>query len=131
MSETVSVKTRSLRDQVAEEIRVTLARRRLSATELARRMGVSQSYLARRMTGAQPLDLDDLDRIADALGVPVRQLLPGTDTFRYSPTAKRMSSRVPPQRRPAGRVDSNRPARPTGPTRPTTLPRPALPVMAR
>lgn len=131
MSETVSVKTRSLRDQVAEEIRVTLARRRLSATELARRMGVSQSYLARRMTGAQPFDLDDLDRIADALGVSVRQLLPGTDTFRYSPTAKRVTSKGPAQHRPAGRMDSNRPARPTGPTRPTTLPRPALPVMAR
>lgn len=128
--------TPSINQEVASEIRAWLGRRRLTGRQLATRMGASQTWTATRLRGEQEITINDLQRFASALEVKVGDLLPPslrttTDTFRYSPTAKRMSSRVPSQRRPAGRVDSNRPARPTGPTRPTTLPRPALPVMAR
>lgn len=86
--------------QVAEEVRVWLARRRLSATELARRIGVTQSYLARRMSGAQPFDITDLGRIAHALDVLVGDLLPASSrstsagaTGRY-PTVDPLAARV-------------------------------------
>lgn len=64
-----------LRQQAAEEIRVILARRRMSASELARRTGLKQPYMSRRMTGETAFDLDDLEVIAAALGVTVAELL--------------------------------------------------------
>lgn len=64
--------------QVAEEIRVLLVRRRLSAAELARQMGVTQSYLARRLLRGERLDLEDLRRIAAVLKVSVVDLLPSS-----------------------------------------------------
>jgi len=65
-----------LRHGVAEEVRVLLARRRLSATKLAKQLGWTQQYLSRRMVGEQPFDLDDLEQIAAALDVGIVDLLP-------------------------------------------------------
>jgi transcriptional regulator with XRE-family HTH domain len=65
-----------LREFVAEEIRVLLARQRISAAELARRTGIKQSTISRRMTGETAFDMDDLEVIARALGVQVQDLLP-------------------------------------------------------
>jgi transcriptional regulator with XRE-family HTH domain len=45
-------------------------------TELARRMGVNDQWLSVRLKGRTPIDLNDLFRIAKALGVGVHQLLP-------------------------------------------------------
>lgn len=56
-----------------------LVRRRLSAAKLAQQLGWSQPYMARRMSGAQTFDLDDLEQIADALGVTIYDLLPTPD----------------------------------------------------
>lgn len=67
---------RRLGPAVAEEVRVLLARRRISAVQLAKLMGVSQPYLSRRLNGAVALDLDDLEKIADVLGVAIADLLP-------------------------------------------------------
>lgn len=66
-----------LSDAVAKEIRVLLVRRDMKQAELATRMGVSEMWLSRRLRGAQPIDLNDLQRIADALSVEVVDLLPG------------------------------------------------------
>lgn len=65
-----------MRQRVAEEVRVALARRRLSASELARRMGVTQRYISRRLTAEIAFDVDDLQHVASALGVAVTDLLP-------------------------------------------------------
>lgn len=65
-----------LREHVAEEIRVLLARRKMSATQLARLTGLKQSSLSRRMTGETAFDMDDLEVIADVLGVSVTDLMP-------------------------------------------------------
>lgn len=65
-----------LTEQVAEEIRVLLTRRRMSGRELARRMGASPSWVNFRLTGAQPINLDDLQRFAEVLGVEITDLLP-------------------------------------------------------
>ncbi len=75
MSDETSPRGR-LREHVAEEIRVLLARRKMSAAELARRTGMKQSTLARRMTGETAFDMDDLEVIAEVLTVDVQDLLP-------------------------------------------------------
>ena len=67
---------RRLRATVAEEIRVLLARRRMSGVQLAEAIGRSQAYVSRRLNGATAFDVDDLERIAEALGVTVLDLIP-------------------------------------------------------
>lgn len=68
----------TLRELTAGELRAQLARRRISASELARRIGWKQPYMARRIDGRVALDMDDLELIARALGVAVAQLLPAS-----------------------------------------------------
>lgn len=53
-----------------------LTRRRVSGRKLAEQLGVSPSWISYRLTGAQPIDLNDLERIAAALNVEVVDLLP-------------------------------------------------------
>jgi transcriptional regulator with XRE-family HTH domain len=65
-----------LRERVAEEVRVLLARRRISASKLARELGVSQTYVWRRLSGETAFDLDDLERISAVLSVSVSDLMP-------------------------------------------------------
>lgn len=65
----------SLSGRVAEEIRVALTRRRMSAAALARQLGVSQTYVWRRLEGQTAFDLDDLEKIAAILEVPIVELL--------------------------------------------------------
>lgn len=65
-----------LREQVATEVRRELAAARMTPTELARRLGVSQTTVWRRISGQVAFDVDDLQKIADILGVPVGRLLP-------------------------------------------------------
>jgi len=74
-----------LSDQVAEEIRALLARRRISGRELARQMGASHSWVNFRLTGRQPIDLNDLERFAIALRVPISELLPRLRGDRFQP----------------------------------------------
>ena len=69
---------RTLSDLVAEEIRVLLTRRRMSQRQLAQALNVSPAWLNYRLTGVQAIDLNDLQRIARALDVPVNALLPAT-----------------------------------------------------
>lgn len=69
-------RTATLTQLVADEIRVTMTRQRASGRDLATRLGVSPSWVSYRLSGKQPIDLNDLFRIAKALGVGVHQLLP-------------------------------------------------------
>lgn len=61
----------AIQSQVIEEIRVWLARRRLSARQAAFELGWTQGYIAKRMTGRQPFDVVDLAALAELLEVPV------------------------------------------------------------
>lgn len=63
-------------ERVAEEVRVLLARRRLSASELARRINQTQRYLSRRLSCEVAFDVNDLELIANALDVEIADLLP-------------------------------------------------------
>lgn len=64
-------------ERLATEIRVALARQRLSQSDLARALGVSAPYVTRRMRGDLSWTVSELDRIAAWLGLSVADLLPG------------------------------------------------------
>ncbi|MET8908352.1 helix-turn-helix transcriptional regulator [Micromonospora sp. NPDC004551] len=66
----------TLSEQVAREIRAEMGRQRMSAAKLARELGVSEAWTSRRLSGDQTIDLHDLERIADVLGVTVIELFP-------------------------------------------------------
>lgn len=75
---------------IAAEIRAETARQGKSVREIARVMGVHQPWLSRRVSITADVDLkvNEIEDIADALGVPAGQLLnsagwPGSDTPRY------------------------------------------------
>jgi transcriptional regulator with XRE-family HTH domain len=63
--------------RLAAEIRAELARRGLSNRRFAMMLGVNYMWVNRRigMSANQDLTLEDLDRIAAALGVPTGQLV--------------------------------------------------------
>ena len=73
---TAPVGTVPLRERVAEELRALLARRKVTPTELGRKLGRSQTWVWRRLEGEVAFDLNDLEVIADALGVAVAELFP-------------------------------------------------------
>jgi transcriptional regulator with XRE-family HTH domain len=91
-----------LRMQVADEVRAWLGRRRMSGAQLAREMGKSQTFIARRLDGRQAFDIDDLEMVASVLRVPVVAFLapqPGgvTDAHirRYPPATSGLAPVIP------------------------------------
>jgi transcriptional regulator with XRE-family HTH domain len=64
-----------LQDAVAEEIRVALARRRMTQADLARALGKSPPWVSMRLSGQITFDVSDLELIAAGLKVPVTSLL--------------------------------------------------------
>jgi transcriptional regulator with XRE-family HTH domain len=61
--------------EVVTRLQETLTKLGLSASELGRRCGWSQPYIARRMTGRTPWLVRDLALIAEVLGVPIGALI--------------------------------------------------------
>jgi len=59
----------------AAEIRAELARQDITQDDLAHRVGMSPSALSRRLAGLQPFELQELEGIAAALGVPAKRYL--------------------------------------------------------
>lgn len=59
---------------VAGQIRAELGRARMSQSVLAERLGVSHSWVYRRLIGEAPLTVADVQAIANALGVAVEVL---------------------------------------------------------
>jgi len=76
MSENGPVSVAPMRELIAEEIRALMGRRKIGVSELARRIGISQPYLSRRLSGDVAIDVDDLDKIARELGVEMVDLMP-------------------------------------------------------
>lgn len=64
---------------VAGEIRALIARRGTSGRQLALRMGKSQPWMSRRLTGDVAFDIAELDQIAGLLGARPRDFFPGND----------------------------------------------------
>jgi transcriptional regulator with XRE-family HTH domain len=67
--------TSSPATRVADEVRAALARRRISQSALGVELGLSQSAVARRLTGEVPFDVAELSQIASFLEVPIASLV--------------------------------------------------------
>jgi len=67
----------TLAGQLAELVYTLRTRAGLTQTELARRMGTTQSSIARIEGGGSLLTLDMLARLAHATGTPLRLAAPG------------------------------------------------------
>lgn len=69
-----------LAQAVKDSINAVMRQQGISQRELARKAGFSQQYLWRRLSTAERADLEftpsELERVAEALGVPVTQFLP-------------------------------------------------------
>jgi len=67
----------SLSVGVGKAIRIELIRLDLNQAELASRMHKTEMWVSRRLRGAQPIDLNDLQEFATALGVKPEHLVAG------------------------------------------------------
>lgn len=119
MSMDTTTQKPALSRRIAEEIRVAMVRRGMTGVQLARRLGVSQPWVSYRLTGAQEIGTNDLERIAEALDVQIIDLLPRAvaeipRTLGYAQTYVDLSH-VTPAVTPS-RPPDNRPRR--GPGRP-------------
>lgn len=63
--------------RIAKRLRGLLAEEQVPALRVAEALGVTQSYLARRMTGSVALSVDEPDAISAALGVRFEWLTTG------------------------------------------------------
>jgi transcriptional regulator with XRE-family HTH domain len=68
----------ALTESVALKIREELSRQDISYRELGRRLGTSIAYVSRRLSDNPDVHFrtDELERVAEVLGVPVSRFLP-------------------------------------------------------
>lgn len=72
--------TNSPAERVAAEVRGELARQRKTQAALSEALGMSQQAVSRRLAGAIPFDVNELDNVAIFLDVPI------ADFFIYPPS---------------------------------------------
>ncbi len=65
-----------LASYVAGQLRAEVARRQIPHVELARLIGVQETWVRRRLKGQYAITMSDLQRFAEALGVPLSYLIP-------------------------------------------------------
>ena len=82
-------------------------------SEVARRLGVTQQKLSRRMTGLNSFDIDELDLICELTGVDFNYITTGIRPIPDPPPPSIAPPR-PPSRKP---TDSEPPPQPPSPTR--------------
>ena len=61
---------------ISRRVRGLLAEHQVSGSELARRAGLSQSYVSRRVRGVVAWTISDLELIAAELDIPLSAILP-------------------------------------------------------
>jgi len=87
-------------ERIVARVRRCMDDRRMSQTKLAGLMGKTQSWLSRRLSGAQSFRLRDLDRLADIFEITIPELF--FDEYgqwdRRSKTDRRKSERRQSQR---------------------------------
>lgn len=66
---------KQLTETVAAEIRAELARRNISRTDAAAALGISRNLLWQRLRGESPFTVDELEAMAELIGVPVSTFL--------------------------------------------------------
>ena len=66
---TPGVSRANLTERVAKELRREMGGSRVSGARIARALGKSEAWVSYRLNGKQPIDLLDLERICEVLGV--------------------------------------------------------------
>ncbi len=66
---------RTAAQQIGSNVRAEMARRRITQTELASHLDMSQSMLSNRLTGKLAFNVDELASIAAALEVDIAVLM--------------------------------------------------------
>jgi hypothetical protein len=87
------------RARVAAEVRAQLARRNIKTYKLPEYLDGGRSYWQRRASGELALDIDDLSKLADLLGVSIVDFIPGGKPAPWAPSG---SNRRPTDYRGAG-----------------------------
>ena len=62
---------------VAANVRAELARRRITQTDVAQRLGVTRQNVAQRLNGSVDFRVGELIAVADMLGITIAELLDG------------------------------------------------------
>ena len=62
-------------EQVGANIRAELARQRKTQAQLADVWGLNQASVSKRMAGTVPVDVNEVAKVADWLGVPMSRLM--------------------------------------------------------
>ena len=62
---------------VAANVRAELARRRITQTDVAQRLGVSRQNVAQRLNGSVDFRVGELIAVAEMLGITIAELLDG------------------------------------------------------
>lgn len=76
MTVSADEKAALLTDRVAARIRAVMGWQMVRQSHLARRLGENDTWLSMRLRGLIPINLNELQRIADALNVEAADLLP-------------------------------------------------------
>ena len=64
-------------EQVAANIRAELARQKKTQSHLIEVWGITQGSVSKRLSGATPLDVNEVQKVADWLGIPLSRLITG------------------------------------------------------
>ena len=111
--------SQTLSEFAAGEIRAVMARRKITGRDLAQQLNVSRSWVSYRLTGTTEIGLNDLQRIAAALQMPVAAFLPATVDQPGSGTIHAFAQATAPAVVDHRLADRPMPTHPT-PTRPNT-----------
>lgn len=68
--------TQGLSHHVACEVRAEMARQRMTQRDVAAVLGISQPQVTARLQGRVEFRTSELDRLAEAFGVPVTNFFP-------------------------------------------------------
>lgn len=69
--------TQTLTPHVTAQLRAEMGRQDINRAELARRLGVTEVFVGRRLNGVTAITLDDLELFVRALGITVESLFTG------------------------------------------------------
>jgi transcriptional regulator with XRE-family HTH domain len=70
------METRTARGRVAAEVRASISRAGLRASDVATKTGINDSTLSRKLLGKASFSVDELDKIASALEIEMRTFFP-------------------------------------------------------
>ena len=127
MSTELSERTATITPDIAAEIRSLMGRRDVSRADLARRLGVENSWVGKRLNGQTEIGATDLYRIARALDARIVDLLPREErevTVRYPEEAVTVRYPTAPPRTvlPRSPLAIGRPGGSRPPNRPISAP---------